>query len=144
MNETDVVSTLNRLYHLLVRSFAAYSVEVRSVSYRGPEEMLDVLKQIAEEQRILAARIGSAIRERHEMPVAGHYPMEFAAWNDVALPRVLERAAELLERMAKEANVIAQREPEAPVFHFAKEVAHLAQRHLGKVRDALTMKAAGI
>ena len=44
MPHTDAISLLNRLNHLMLRSFPAYSVAVRSASFRGPEEMFDLLR----------------------------------------------------------------------------------------------------
>jgi hypothetical protein len=59
------------------------------------------------------------------------------AWNDVALPRILQHAAELLEGTLAAASAIAEKEPAAPVFHFAREVVNLTGRHLAQLREML-------
>ena len=93
MPQTDVIALLNRLDHLMLRSFPAYSMAVRANSYRGPDEMYDLLRRITNEQRQLAERIAEAIRDRRGIPDPGQFPIEFTAWNDVALPRILQRSA---------------------------------------------------
>ncbi len=144
MPPTDITSLLNRLNHLILRSFAAYSVKARSTSYCGPEAMLDLLRQAAQEQEKLAERIGEAIRDLRQVADPGQFPIEFTAWNDVALPRVVERAIELLEQTAAEASAIAEGEPPAPAFHFAKEVVHLTERHLAQLKAILATHAGAV
>ncbi len=144
MPQTDVISLLNRLDHQMLRSFPAYSMAVRASSYRGPDEMYDLLRRISSEQRQLADRIAEAIRDRRGIPDPGQFPIEFTAWNDVALPRILERSAELLENTLAEASAIADANPVAPVFHFAKEVVHLTRRHLAQIGEALAMHVGAV
>lgn len=141
MPQTDVISPLNRLLHLMQRSFPAYSVQVRAVAFRGPDEMLEQLRRIVDEQEQLARQIADAILERKAPPDPGQFPIEFTSWNDVALPRVLEHAIELMERTASEAEALAQQHPEAPVFHFAREVVNLAARHVAQMKEALAIYA---
>lgn len=144
MTSADTISALNRLYYLVLRSFAAYSLEVRPVTFRGPEEMYDLLKQIVGEQRTLAEHIAEAIRERRAAVEPGQFPIEFTAWNDVALPRVLEHSLELLREVVSEADAIAEENPQPPVYHFAREVRHLASRHVEQLEQALGTNAEAV
>lgn len=141
MISPDAISTLNRLHFLMLRSFAAYSVTVRPVTFRGPEEMRDLLAKIAEEQQSLARQIAASIHEQHADIESGQYPIEFTSWNDVALPRILERTIELLKKVIEEAETIAARDSGAPVFHFAKEVQNLTQQQVDLLENALGVKA---
>ncbi len=137
----DAITRLNRLHYLMLRSFAAYSTDVRPVTYRGPKEMRDLLLRIAEEQRALADRIAAAIVEHHAAVETGQFPIEFTSWNDVALPRILERSVELLRQVIAEADAISGRDSGAPVYHFAREVLNLTQRHVESLEEALGAKA---
>ena len=141
MTPPDAIASLNRLHYLMLRSFAAYSVEVRPVTFRGPESMQNLLRQVADDQRLLAQRIAAAIREQNAAVEIAQFPIEFTSWNDVALPRILERSAELLRGAIAEAEAIAARDSQAPVYHFAKEVSNLTQRHLERFEDALEANA---
>lgn len=141
MISTDAISSLNRLHYMMLRSFTAYSVDVRPVTFRGPEAMRDLLRRIAEEQRLLADRIAEAIREQNAAVEPGQFPIEFTSWNDVALPRIVERSIELLRHVTAEAGAIADRDSGAPVYHFAKEVLNLTQRHLELLEEAIGAKA---
>jgi hypothetical protein len=137
----DAISSLNRLHYLMLRSFPAYSVAIRPVTFRGPEAMHVLLTRIAEEQRLLADRIAEAIREQNAAVEPGQFPIEFTSWNDVALPRIVERSIELLRHVTAEARAIADRDSGAPVYHFAREVLNLTQRHVESLEKALGAKA---
>lgn len=137
----DAISSLNRLHYLMLRSFAAYSVEVRPVTYRGPQEMHNLLKQIAGEQQALAERIAESVRGQNAAPEPGQFPIDFTSWNDVALPRILERTVELLQQVLLEATALAAHDPPPLVFHFAKEVLSLTERHVRMLADILGTKA---
>lgn len=95
MARSDSISVLNHLLHLGLRSFIAYSVEVRATSYRGPRELWAILQQIAGEQHAVAETLDEAIRRAGGVPDPGPFPIDFTAWNDVALPRIVEHALEL-------------------------------------------------
>ena len=136
MNCPDVISLLNRLCHLMLRSFPAYSVAVRPVTYRGSEETYDLLRRIADEQQTLAEQMTEAVRERKAAPDPGMFPIDFTGWNDVALPRIVDRSHDLLLNVVSEAEAIADGNPDAPVFHFAKEVVNLTKRHLELLEGA--------
>ncbi len=140
MNCPDVISSLNRLCHLMLRSFPAYSVAVRPVTYRGSEETYDRLRRVADEQRVLAEEMAEAVRERKGAPDPGMFPIEFTGWNDVALPRIADRSHDLLVKIVAEAEAIADRDPNAPVFHFAKEVVNLTKRHVKLLEEVSTIK----
>ena len=140
MTRSDTISSLNRLHYLMLRSFVAYSVEVRPVTYRGPKELRDLLQRIVEEQRLLANRIASAIHEQNAAVERGQFPIEFTSWNDVALPRILERSIELLQDVIAEADAIAARDSQAPVYHFAREVLNLTQKHVEMLENAVGTK----
>ena len=144
MISSDAISSLNRLHYMMLRSFAAYSVEVRPVTYRGPEEMRELLQQIADEQRSLAGRIAATILEHRVAVDAGQFPIEFTSWNDVALPRILERCADLLRQVMAESEAISSRDTEAPVYHFAREVLNLTRRHVELLEKALGAKAEAV
>lgn len=141
MISPDAISALNRLHFLMLRSFAAYSVAVRPVTFRGPEELRDLLIKITEEQQALARQIAASIHERNAAVESGQFPIEFTAWNDVALPRILQRTVELLKKVIVEAEAIAARDLEAPVFHFAKEVENLSRQHVELLENVLGVKA---
>jgi hypothetical protein len=102
--------------------------------------MHDLLKQITVEQHALAERIADTIREQNAAVESGQFPIEFTSWNDVALPRILLRAMELLREIDAEADTISTRDPRPPVFHFAKEVQNLARRHVEFLEGALGTK----
>ncbi len=140
MNCPDAISSLNRLHYLMLRSFAAYSVLVRPVTFRGTKEMHDLLKRISGEQGDLAQRIADAIREQNGVVEAGQFPIEFTSWNDVALPRILERTIELLREVVLEATAVAGQNPQPPIYHFAKEVLSLSERHAELLTGALESK----
>lgn len=144
MISTDAISSLNRLYYMMLRSFAAYSVEVRPVTYRGPEEMRELLQQIADEQRFLADRIAATISEHRAAVESGQFPIDFTSWNDVALPRILERSVELLRQVMAESEAISNRDSNAPVYHFAREVLNLTHRHVELLEKALGAKAEAV
>jgi len=137
MNNPDAISILNRLYWLTLRSFAVYSAEVRPVTFRGPEAMWDLLKEIAVEERDLAGRIAAAIAELRGAAEPGQYPIEFTAWNDVALSRVFAHAIELQSTAVAEASDLASEHSEAPVFYWAKQVQGQAERHVTRLEEAL-------
>ena len=141
MTRPDAIDSLNRLHYLMLRSFAAYSVEVRPITFRGPESMHTLLKQVANDQRVMAERIAATIHEQNAAVEPGQFPIEFTSWNDVALPRILERSVELLRKVIAEAAAIAARDSQAPVYHFAKEVLNLTERHVERQEDALGTKA---
>jgi len=141
MNCPDAISSLNRLHYLMLRSFAAYSVQVRPVTFRGPKEMFDLLNQIVGEQRALADRIAEAIHQQNGALESGQFPIEFTSWNDVALPRILERTIQLQREVISEATAIAARAPRSPIYHFAKEVLNLTERHVELLADSLGSKA---
>jgi len=140
MPHPDATSALNHLYYLMRRSFAAYSLEVRPVTFRGPEEMRELLQRVAGEQRLLAERIAEAIREQNGALELGQFPIEFTAWNDVALPRILERSIQLFGSGIADAAAIAATDLPAPVYHFAREVLHLTKRHVEMLENALAAK----
>lgn len=138
MPRSDSLSVLNRLHRLALRSFAAYSIEVRPVSYRGPKELWAVLQRVAEEQLAAARRLDEVIRQAGGVPHPGPFPIDFTAWNDVALPRVVEHALEL------QRGVIAEIEQVAATLHdhpaeraIAQEMLDEARTHEKLLADAL-------
>ncbi len=54
----------------------------------------------------------------------------------MALPRILERTAELLREVISEATAIAAHDSQPPIYHFAKEVLNLTERHVELLTDA--------
>ncbi|MHB8899439.1 MAG: hypothetical protein ACYC6Y_11880 [Thermoguttaceae bacterium] len=140
MPPTDTISQLNRLYHLMLRSFAAYSMAVRPLSFPGPEGMLDLVREIAGQHGELAGRIAETIRTLRGAPDPTQYPITFTAWNDVGLPRVLEHMAEHLEKIRAEARTMGDGATVGPVLQFSREVVHLAERQLARLAEALARR----
>ena len=138
MVRSDSISALNRLLHLAARSFAAYSIEVRRASYRGPKELWAILQQIAGEQQALARRLDEAIRRAGGVPNPGAFPIDFTAWNDVALGRVVEHALELQRRVVAEIEQAAASLQEHPDWRvIAQDALDEARSHERLLAEAL-------
>ncbi|MGI6419194.1 MAG: hypothetical protein ACOX1P_26415 [Thermoguttaceae bacterium] len=138
MVRSDSISALNRLLRLAARSFAAYSIEVRRASYRGPKELWAILQQIAGEQQALARRLDEAIRRAGGVPNPGAFPIDFTAWNDVALGRVVEHALELQRRVVAEIEQAAASLQEHPDWRvIAQDALDEARSHERLLAEAL-------
>lgn len=138
MVRSDSISAWNRLLHLAARSFAAYSIEVRRASYRGPKELWAILQQIAGEQQALARRLDEAIRRAGGVPNPGAFPIDFTAWNDVALGRVVEHALELQRRVVAEIEQAAASLQEHPDWRvIAQDALDEARSHERLLAEAL-------
>ena len=138
MARSDPISVLNRLLRLALRSFAAYSVEVRLVRYRGPKELWAALQRVAEEQSEMAKRLDEAIRQAGGVPDPGPFPIEFTAWNDVALPRVVEHALELQRGMVAEIEQAAAALQNQPAWRvIAQDALDEARSHERLLVEAL-------
>ena len=140
MVRSDSIFALNRLLHLAARSFATYSIEVRRASYRGPKELWAVLQQIAGEQQALARRLDEAIRQAGGAPNPGAFPIDFTAWNDVALGRIVEHALDLQRGVVAEIEQAAAGLQEHPdwrvIAQDALDEARSHERLLAETIDA--------
>jgi hypothetical protein len=59
------------------------------------------------------------------------------------LPRVVQHALDLSREVIAEAKAIADKKPQPPTSHFAKEVVDQTERHAGLLEAALAPKVNG-
>ena len=98
MDPSDPIDVLNRLLRLLCRSLPVYLESTRPSDPLDPRDLGHRLSVIAADQRVLARRVADAISERKGQVEAGHFPLEFTAINDLALPYLVRRAIDYQKR----------------------------------------------
>jgi hypothetical protein len=94
----DPIDVLNRLLRLLCRSLPVYLESTRPSGPLDPRDLGHRLGVIAADQRALARRVADAISERKGQVEPGHFPVEFTAINDLALPYLVRRAIDYQKR----------------------------------------------
>lgn len=86
----------------------------------------------------MAKRLDEAIRQAGGVPDPGPFPIEFTAWNDVALPRVVEHALELQRGMVAEIEQAAAALQDQPAWRvIAQDVLDEARSHERLLVEAL-------
>ncbi len=91
------LAILNRLMGLHLRSLPAYlsSAQPWFASADSPAE--NALRHIAEDQRIMANRLGAVILEHGGTIQSSEFPMEFTDLNDLSIDYLLQLVRQSLE-----------------------------------------------
>jgi len=139
MNRLEQIAVLNRLLDVLTSSLPVYLERMQPWVRRGAENGLAVLARIAADQRALAARVAGAIVERRGQPAPGHFPIEFTAFNDLAVEYLVGKAAERQRRDVQAIARAARELRESPTLtSLAEEVLGHAHRHLKALEGVST------
>lgn len=139
MTAQDDVAALNRLLRILYRSLPIYLEGTRPWTRRGTEKGLEVLAQIAADQRALAGRVMDAIDQQGGRAQAGQFPLEFTAVNDLALEFLVQKALDY-ERRDVEAiqSCVDELAATPPLRPLAEEVLANARQHVHRLEELTT------
>jgi hypothetical protein len=107
---------LNRLLAIEYYSLANYLLYAPPWKRPGDEPLLDVVRRIAAEQQAAAVRIGRLLVRRYGYVETDQFPMEFAAYDDLALDflarRLIEHERQMIDEIAHCVEQLAD-DPEA-------------------------------
>src|SRR5262249_51271737 len=121
---------LNRLLKIEEYSLANYLLYTPPWTCPGEEPLLDVVRRIAADQQTGAAQIGRLLVRRYGYAESGQFPVQFTAYNDLALDYLthllIEHEGLLIDEIVRCAGQLAD-DPEAK--QLAEEVLASERRH---------------
>jgi len=130
------IAVLNRLLRILYRSLPIYLEGIQPWTRRGAEKGLDVLAEIAADQRAFAGRVVDAIDQQGGRADPGQFPLEFTAVNDLALEFLVQKALDFQQRDVEAIQrCVDDLAKNPPLRSLAEEVLANARRHLQKLED---------
>ncbi len=103
--KTSPVPVLNRLLVLHHRSLPQYLCSATPWSTARDSRTIQVLREIADDQRWIADQLGAMILAEHGRPHMGEYPMSFTGLHDLSLQYLM---GEVAARQRKEIETIQE------------------------------------
>lgn len=131
MAQPTPVDVLNRLLALHVRSLPMYLQSAKPWVGPADQAAIAVLKDIAEDQELMAERITAVIREHGGAPAPSDFPMVFTDMHDLSLSYLLP---EVIKRQQSE---IAYMEQAIRLLQDAPAPRAITQEALGAARGHL-------
>ncbi|MEX2168251.1 MAG: hypothetical protein WD851_02995 [Pirellulales bacterium] len=92
MSPSDTVHILNRVLAVLCKSFPQYLMYSRPYIPHSRQGVLDTLKEIANDQTMLAERISQLVFDAGGLSQLGAFPMEFTDTHDLNVNHLLREA----------------------------------------------------
>lgn len=131
MNPQQEIDLLNRLMAVLGSSLPAYLDNTAPWADRDGEEARGLLARIASDEKELARRIRTVIRESGGLAGGGRFPIEFTATNDLSAGYLAKKTAILQARDIEIVQQIVDELAESPRFRaLAEDVLEHAKQHL--------------
>ena len=100
--QTDPVRVLNRMVQVLLGSFPVYLESTRPWSIYDPKDVCGRIGIVATDQRAMANRLIKKIHSLGAQVDPGRFPREFTAFNDLAIPAILDLAIQRQQAMIAE------------------------------------------
>jgi hypothetical protein len=144
MRHPEPRRVLNRLLAIERYSLANYLLYARPWTHPGDEPLLEALRRITTDQQAAVVRIGRLLVRRYGYAESGQFPLEFTAYDDVALDYLVQRLIEHERRMIDDVARCAEQlagDPEAR--QLAEEVLGSERRHLALLCGLEQSQASG-
>ena len=125
------VALLNRLLAILCRSLPQYLRWSRPHVAPGETGVLETLGGIANDEDVLAQRVGAMIVDARALPRTGEFPMEFTDFHDLGLNFLVAAATRYQRQNAADIQQVVDRSESLPAVRaIAEEALGMAKGHL--------------
>jgi hypothetical protein len=131
MTKPGAYQVLNRLLTTLYRSLPIYLTYAVPWTHRGEEQALATLRNVANQQKEMASRIGRYLLEHHGPLEMGEYAIDFLDLHDLSLDFLITRLVEAQKHdVATIQRCVEQLKPD-------RQASALAEEALGEARAQL-------
>lgn len=133
---STTVDVLNQLLALHSRSLPTYLASARPWIADNEQEIMTVLRHIADSQESFVERIGTLVIEQGGVPAMGEFPMMFTDMHDLSIDYILPRLVEWIESDTKKIRQCIEQLNGAPAAQtIAEEALGAAQAHLDSLHE---------
>ncbi len=134
MSVTATTDILNRLFVIHSWSLPVFLAEAYPTWRNQPTRAAEVLADIVDDQRLIAAGAGRLIVDQDGVVVAGQFPARFSTFHDLSCDFLLSQMIGYQDQtIAAITRLVAQLPPGSPAETLAQEALGMARAH----RDAL-------
>lgn len=138
MTRPTTVDVLNRLLALHHRSLPQYLCSAPPWCTSRDEQADRVLRQVAQDQRLMVERLGSAVLTAGGRPDLGEFPMSFTGLHDLSLVYLLgEVARRLQQEMPIIRECVSQLQHAPAARALAEEALGAAEGHLQNLQEVM-------
>ena len=136
MARQTTVDTLNRLLAVHSRSLPQYLCSAHPWTTAKDSQAEHVLRQMADDHRLMVERIGSAILAEGQRPELGEFPMAFTGMHDLSIQYLIHEVAERQRQGLATIRQCVEQLQHAPAARaLAEEALGAAEGHLQNLEE---------